>query len=86
VLELALGRSAKDRQLFYITGGLLARSRGRARLEFREVLDRRYIIAAIHEFEPTLPWYVYRFSQAYVHLAVMWRFQRHLERVAASAA
>ncbi len=83
VLELALGRSAKDRQLFYITGGLLARSRGRGRLEFREVLDRRYIIAAIHEFEPTLPWYVYRFSQAYAHLAVMWRFRRHLERLAA---
>lgn len=83
VLELALGRSAKDRQLFYITGGLLAQSRGRGRLEFREVLDRRYIIAAIHEFEPTLPWYVYRFSQAYAHLAVMWRFRRHLERLAA---
>lgn len=86
VLELALGRSAKDRQLFYITGGLLARSRGRGRLEFREVLDRRYIIAAIHEFEPTLPWYIYRYSQAYAHLAVMWRFRRHLERVAAAEA
>jgi hypothetical protein len=83
VMELALGRSAKDRQLFYITGGLLARSRGRGRLEFREVLDRRYIIAAIHEFEPTLPWYIYRFSQAYAHLTVMWRFGRHLERLAA---
>ncbi len=86
VLELALGRSGKDRQLFYITGGLLSRSRGRGRLEFREVLDRRYIIAAIHEFEPTLPWFIYRYSQAYAHLGVMWRFRRHLERVIAEAA
>ncbi len=86
VLELALGRSGKDRQLFYITGGLLSQSRGRGRLEFREVLDRRYIIAAIHEFEPTLPWFVYRYSQAYAHLAVMWKFRRHLERVIAEAA
>jgi uncharacterized protein YbjT (DUF2867 family) len=86
VLELAPLRSGKDRQLFYITRGLLASGRGRGRLEFREVLDRRYIIAAIHEFEPTLPWYVYRFSQAYAHLWVMWRFRRHLARVAADAA
>jgi uncharacterized protein YbjT (DUF2867 family) len=86
VLELALGRSAKDRQLFYITGGLLSWSRGRGRLEFREVLDRQYIIAAIHEFEPTLPWFIYRYSQAYAHLAVMWGFRRHLERVMAEAA
>ena len=86
VLELAPLRSGKDRQLFYITKGLLASGRGRGRLEFREVLDRRYIIAAIHEFEPTLPWYVYRSSQAYAHLWVMWRFRRHLARLAANAA
>jgi hypothetical protein len=86
VLELAPLRSGKDRQLFYITKGLLASGRGRGRLEFREVLDRRYIIAAIHEFEPTLPWYIYRSSQAYAHLWVMWRFRRHLARLAAKAA
>jgi hypothetical protein len=86
VLELAPLRSGKDRQLFYITRGLLTSGRGRGRLEFREVLDRRYVIAAIHEFEPTLPWYIYRFSQAYAHLWVMWRFRRHLARIAADAA
>lgn len=86
VLELAPLRSGKDRQLFYITKGLLASGRGRGRLEFREVLDRRYIIAAIHEFEPTLPWYIYRLSQAYAHLWVMWRFRRHLARLAAKTA
>jgi uncharacterized protein YbjT (DUF2867 family) len=86
VLELAPLRSGKDRQLFYITKGLLASGRGRGRLEFREVLDRRYVIAAIHEFEPTLPWYIYTSSQAYAHLWVMWRFRRHLARIAANAA
>ncbi|MEP7125129.1 MAG: NAD-dependent epimerase/dehydratase family protein [Byssovorax sp.] len=86
VLELSPLRSGKDRQLFYITGGLLASGKGRGRLEFREVLDRRFVIAAIHEFEPTLPWYVYRLSQAYAHLWVMWRFRRHLARVIAEEA
>jgi uncharacterized protein YbjT (DUF2867 family) len=85
VLELAPLRSGKDRQLFYITKGLLASGRGRGRLEFREVLDRQHVIAAIHEFEPTLPWFVYRFSQAYAHLWVMWRFRRHLARQHARA-
>ena len=86
VLELAPLRSGKDRQLFYITKGLLASGRGRGRLEFREVLERRYVIAAIHEFEPTLPWYIYRSSQAYAHLWVMWRFRRHLARIVADTA
>jgi hypothetical protein len=57
----------------------------RGRFEFREVLDRRWIIAAIHDFRPKLPWSLYNFSQAIVHLWVMRSFGRHLRRVEAES-
>ncbi len=80
-LDLASDRSAPDRQLLYITGGALTARGGRGRLELREVLQRRYVLAAIHEFKPALPWYVYRYTQAVVHLLVMRGFARHLRRI-----
>jgi Nucleoside-diphosphate-sugar epimerases len=82
-LKLSSERSSTDRPLFYIVGGLLAGKKNpvNARLEFREVLDQQYILAAIHNFSPSLPWYVYKYSQAIVHLFVMRRFASHLEKV-----
>lgn len=76
-------RSTPDRQLLYITGGVLARvlPRGRARFEFREVLGRSCVLAGIHEFTPRLPWALYKGSQALVHLVVMRGFGRHLGRL-----
>lgn len=38
------------------------------------------IIAAIHDFVPTLPWFVYNLTQAQAHLLVMHRFGLHLGR------
>ena len=82
-LRLEPERSAPDRQLFGIDGGALVYRRNGVdpgRLEFREVLDGRFVLAAIHDFEPALPWTVYSITQALVHLWVMWRFARHLAR------
>ena len=80
VLSFSRERSAPDRQLFYVTGGLLAKTveGARPRLEFRSVLDGAYVIAAVHDFAPRLPWLLYRFTQAIVHLLVMRGFGRHL--------
>lgn len=75
-------RSEDDRQIFYIKGGLLAAPQDRGRLEFREVLDKKWMLAAIHDFYPALPWYVYVYTQALVHLAVMKFFSRHLRLIA----
>ena len=83
VLALDTTRSAKDRQLFYIRGGMLALTEGRGRLEFREVPDRHALLTAIHDFMPRLPWLFYRFTQAVVHAIVMWLFGQHLARLAA---
>jgi uncharacterized protein YbjT (DUF2867 family) len=81
LLERSIERSTEDRQLLYIRGGLLAHGQGRGRLEFREVLERRFVLAAIHDFHPRLPWFVYKYTQAVVHLIVMKAFGRHLEKI-----
>ncbi|MBU6153740.1 MAG: NAD(P)H-binding protein [Bdellovibrionales bacterium] len=79
ILEKSEERSTPDRQLLYIKGGLLVSKRmGRGRLEFREALRGRVILAAIHEFVPALPWIVYRNTQAVLHVIVMRLFERHL--------
>lgn len=77
-LSLAPDRSTPDRQLFYITGGLLAKPTDRGRLEFRETADHTSVLAAIHEYHPRLPWWLYENSQAVAHLWVMNAFAKHL--------
>jgi uncharacterized protein YbjT (DUF2867 family) len=79
ILKKSHERSSSERQLLYVVGGLLSGVMKRGRLEFREVLDRQYIMAALHEFRPALPWYVYRWTQALVHLIVMKAFGEHLK-------
>jgi uncharacterized protein YbjT (DUF2867 family) len=83
VLLFAADRSTDDRQLFYVTGGLLARivEGTRPRLEFRAVLNNKFVLAAIHDFVPRLPWFIYTMTQALVHLVVMRGFGRHLARL-----
>jgi hypothetical protein len=83
LLELFYARERStqpDRQLFYIAGGILARqtlrATGRPRLEFREVLNGTYVLAAIHDYLPTLPWPIYNLTQARAHLWVMRQFSR----------
>lgn len=78
-LTLERNRSDKRRQLFYISGGWLVGRVDYGWLEFREVLDGRYIISAIHEFVPRIPWFLYLNTQARIHLRVMNRFKAYLE-------
>ncbi len=84
-LTFSHARSSKDRPLYYITGGLLARLNQlphRGRLEFREVLNNRYVLVAIHDYVPTIPWYIYNVSQALLHIWVMGRYRKYLEKLA----
>jgi uncharacterized protein YbjT (DUF2867 family) len=73
-------RSDSKRQLFYITGGWLVKRFDYGWLEFREVLEGKYMISAIHEFVPRLPWILYINTQAKLHLWVMNRFKKYLEK------
>ena len=78
ILKYSEERSSVDRELYYITGGLLAYGEGRGRLEFRNIYGGQYKIAAIHEFRPRLPWYFYKYTQALMHLFVMKAFNNYL--------
>ncbi len=81
-LRFAADRSPDGRQLFHVVGGELAGDGERSgRLEFRQVLGGDTILAALHDFSPRLPWYIYNGTQALAHLIVMRWFRSHLEHL-----
>ena len=65
--------SNNERILYRIVGGdfALDADGGNARLEFRRVPNSDACIIALQEYEPTLPWWVYKYTQAKVHKSVM---------------
>lgn len=79
-LQFIPDRSDDDRQLFYINGGRLVRRKDYGWLEFRRVLNGEFVISAIHEFVPALPWYLYVMTQARAHTIVMDRFGQYLNQ------
>ena len=75
------------RRAFYIAGGALTRSPDPpGRFEFRVFPQEGFLVAAIHGFEPRLPWWIYAVTQAKMHLFVMRRFGGHLRRIVAGTA
>lgn len=80
LLELKFNheRSNDDRTLCYVIRGLMVAKDNRGRLEFRVVLNRRFVLAAIHDYRPSLPWYIYVFTQAKLHLFVMNSFAKYI--------
>ena len=68
------------RRKFHIIGGFLSATSNTGWLEFRQIENCRYTLAAIHEFVPSLPWWLYRITQAPLHTWVMGRFTQHLLR------
>lgn len=65
---------------FYISGGFLSRKvEPLGRLEFRLFPELDCMIASIHGFAPTLPWWIYANTQARMHLRVMRAFSKHLK-------
>lgn len=81
-LEYSAERSDKTRALYYISGGSLRRREAgeSGRLEFRTLPNSNEALAAIHDFEPALPWFIYANSQAPLHEFVMHRFRDYLSR------
>lgn len=80
-LTLSEDRTFSGRQLFYITGGFLSVGGTRGRLEFRLSPEKNFFIAAIHNFQPRLPWYIYRYTQAILHAFVMKSFGKRLQKL-----
>lgn len=80
-------RTASRRRAYYIAGGCLAlQVDPPGRFEFRVFPEIDCVVAAIHGFAPRLPWWLYAWTQAKVHLLVMRWFRRHLEAEAQEAA
>ena len=84
-LTYAPAASTPDRSVLYVTGGVLARPSDRARLEFLCVPDRPEVLAAVHDFHPRLPWWLYLITQAPIHRLIMLAFGRHLGALSRAA-
>jgi uncharacterized protein YbjT (DUF2867 family) len=84
LLKYISGNFEDDRQKFHIVGGLLSKRSDTGWLEFRQVENKKYSLSAIHEFVPSLPWFIYVCTQAPMHYLVMNSFGRHLEKMNAS--
>ena len=84
VLEMDQRFNAADHAEFLIVAGMLVKrsagDSGPGRLEFRRFPEQRCLIAAIHDFHPRLPWFIYVWTQARMHLYVMRAFDRFLRR------
>ncbi|MCX6123263.1 MAG: hypothetical protein NTV34_00705, partial [Proteobacteria bacterium] len=83
-LTYAAKRSSPQRQLFFITGGVLTDKKAKkvGRFEFREVLRGTSFNAAIFDYSPALPWWIYKNTQALLHLFVMHSYRHYLTRIA----
>ncbi len=79
ILKRVLGGHDVQRAKFHIVGGLLSKRPDCGWLEFRQVADRKFTLVSINEFVPTLPWYIYRFTQAILHRWTMALFAEHLK-------
>jgi len=72
-------RVGEQRRAFYIEGGALVKQvQPPGRLEFRLLPDSECAIAALHGYAPRLPWWLYAYTQAKIHLWVMRAFGRYL--------
>lgn len=67
-----------DRVKFHIIGGLLTKTTDTGWLEFRQVAGESFTLASIHGFIPSLPWYIYKYTQAPLHEFVMKKFGESL--------
>lgn len=73
-------RSSPDRQVFYLVGGwLVKRTQLTARMGFRVTCGDTLTIA-IHDYQPSYPWFLYKYSQAFFHRWAMGMFGRYLRR------
>ena len=53
----------------------------RARLEFRKIPGSSEVIIAIHDYLPSLPWFIYYITQANTHAFIMSCFRRHMAKL-----
>ncbi|MDG0842937.1 NAD(P)H-binding protein [Staphylococcus equorum] len=84
LLEKDHDASDDNRILYRIIGGdfSYSNSGGNASLEFRRILDTDKGLVALQEYQPTLPWLVYKLTQAKLHKSVMNLFANKMSYLA----
>ncbi|POB13448.1 NAD(P)H-binding protein [Halobacteriovorax sp. DA5] len=80
-LKYIENKSNLRRAKFHIIGGLLSASTNTGWLEFRSVANGKFTLVSINDFRPSLPWYIYCYTQAPIHLIVMKSFSSHLKHL-----
>lgn len=73
--------SQPNQKSYKIVTGILVGNKNQGLLEFKEFLNRTVVLAAIHDYKPALPWFIYQKTQAVLHLWVMNAFARHLVKI-----
>ncbi|WP_310831647.1 NAD(P)H-binding protein [Paenibacillus pedocola] len=85
ILELTYlpERSSAESTVYQISGGAFTKKGDphEGRLEFLQIPGTRECVIAIHDYLPSLPWFLYKYTQAKAHLWVMAAFRRHLQRL-----
>jgi uncharacterized protein YbjT (DUF2867 family) len=76
VLAPVPSRSSGDRFLYRVAGGMLARAGQAGTFEVREVKGDGTLLTIVRDFEPRLPWWIYRGTQAIAHEWIMRAFGR----------
>jgi len=72
----------KRRYSYIIDAGLLVRKNETAgRFDFITFPENECAIIAIHDYAPALPWWVYQYTQANLHLLVMTAFREFLNKM-----
>lgn len=76
-------RSSSRHAYYRISGGIFVNSKvaHNGRLEFLQLPNSQECIVAIHDYLPALPWFIYKYSQAKIHLWVMKAFDLHLKKL-----
>ena len=80
LLVLETVEDTPDRRVYRIVGGELVAPAAHATFEFREVLGGRDVLVSIAGYRPSLPWWLYRVTQAEAHRLVMALFAVSLAR------
>lgn len=77
VLILTLSNLSNDKAVYNVTGGLLAKKNQAGTFVFSRSIEKKqdYVIA-LEQFEPKLPWLLYRVTQAPIHEWVMAKYQQ----------
>lgn len=80
LLILSQTKNDEHKISFTVTGGLLSKKNQKGTFTFKKVENDLNFIIALEQFESSLPWYLYRCTQAPIHEFVMKHFQKTIRK------